>query len=470
MASATALAQNVYLECRVVSGLPPLDGGVQVSSDAGMPVVVVSDAGVDAGPKDAAVAVDAAAPVDPSKYSYTACAAEFSQCAFTGSHYVRFGVPGAYTYTLKTGGVLCSFQVLGDPAPGKTKSCAVSGSPTTVIPADAGTPVVVPPITGSVDRPAASKGVGLYVKGSVLFDGNGKEFRIRGANATHEDVPELATKDLPYNATRFIAYFNSDPNRVVKDMSDPAIGWSSAYKRVQIPGDWGATCSNDLNKFNAAVALWVKNAKLYQAVEENMILNIANEALDANQWLAAYTSAVQQIRAAGWNGAFMIDASGCGQDPTELINGDAAKVLAADPQHNIIFSLHVYGAFADTLGGVPKSYSQQNEIGPTMDAMKATGLAFVIGEFGPRCADSCGGFSPPAPDPMRVVALAEAHGFGWMPWAWSNNSMADSKSNGNDMDFLWTNNVYTTDADLTPWGLLVKQAWQQYGAKPATTF
>jgi hypothetical protein len=52
------------------------------------------------------------------------------------------------------------------------------------------------------------------------------------------------------------------------------------------------------------------------------------------------------MRTAGYLGPLMIDAGGCGQDEADLALY-AADLFNSDPQHNIIFSYHMYGGTND---------------------------------------------------------------------------------------------------------------------------
>jgi hypothetical protein len=67
---------------------------------------------------------------------YTACAAEWSRCAFSGTRNVRYGVGGVYAPTRSfTGGVDCRNSSFGsDPQPGVAKTCYVEDTAVTPTP------------------------------------------------------------------------------------------------------------------------------------------------------------------------------------------------------------------------------------------------------------------------------------------------------------------------------------------------
>jgi aryl-phospho-beta-D-glucosidase BglC (GH1 family) len=122
-----------------------------------------------------------------------------------------------------------------------------------------------------------------------------------------------------------------------------------------------------------------------------------------------------------WLGTIVIDAGSCGQDPYDLIN-HAQAVYDADPQHNVVFSIHVYGMWCDLAAGVPCDQAPGwggYDLPTLFDAMAATGLPFLIGEFGPG-ADI--GPSPTMLTPGTVITNADARNFGWIAWAWDDKA------------------------------------------------
>ena len=424
---------------------------------------------------------------NPAALVYRACdsgGAEFTTCAFKGTKYVRFGTaPNLYNYKTYTGGVSCDFRTLGDPAPGKTKTCTIADVPVVTAP-DAGTcscpcavtdasvppvvvepPVVVPPVSGTATRPSASKGKGFFVIGTKLYDANGKEFRMRGTNKTHQDNWSPGLAKTKSNATRWIVYFTEQPERTIQDMQSPNIGGSTASKAVQIPGYWDGTCKSDSGTFNTMVNRWVRDAAKYQAFEKYMILNIANEWGDnAEAWRDAYVAAIPKIRAAGWNGAIMVDAPNCGQNPAPVIKYGAA-ILAADPQKNVVFDIHIYGMWRDTVGGVPTQWNDTPDLRYTFDALRATGLAVVIGEFGPGRNV---GASPTMITPARIVEEAEAHGLGWLSWSFDDNNLPNGMSNDDSFSHSY-NGRYDSPSDLTIFGKTMVEIWNRL-ATPASIF
>jgi mannan endo-1,4-beta-mannosidase len=383
--------------CNVTVNNPAIDAGLPVA-DASAPVdATVPDAAV----VDAAPAADASKPVDASVVDATA-----------------------------------------------KDAAAVDASPAPVPDAS------VPP-SGVVARPAASRGVGFYVVGSKLYDANGVEFRIRGLNRVHWDSNSPGIAATGANTQRWIIDFSRSATANLTLMQQDI-----AQRRVTVPGNWGTkSCPDTASDLSAIVDTWVAQAAQWNTIERYSIINIVNEwgppAANSTVWRDSYVTAVQRMRAAGYHGTLMIDASGCGQDP-DAIPMFGAAVLAADPEHNIVFSQHIYGFYGSP--NYPGQQWSQTTIESQMARLKATGLAIVIGEYGPGANI---GPSPTTIDPVYVMQLANANGFGHLAWAIDDGP---ATGRGDDWFALTRDGTYTKSSDLTAFGVKVIEG-SPYGIK-----
>jgi len=194
----------------------------------------------------------------------------------------------------------------------------------------------------------------------------------------------------------------------------------------------------------ADVDAWVAEAAAWKKYERASMINISNEAGASNStdWRDQYIIAVGRMRAAGYGGLLMIDSGGCGQDVDDIAKYGAA-VLAADPLHNIVFSLHVYG---DT--------PNVTTLNTNLDRLKATGLSIVIGEFGPGRNI---GPSPTNLAPADLMASALARGIETLAWAADDNNLPNSMADDNWFSLFYNLlKAYTGDsADLTTFGKVV---------------
>ncbi len=81
---------------------------------------------------------------------------------------------------------------------------------------------------------------------------------------------------------------------------------------------------------------------------------------------------------------------------------------------------------------------------------RRTGAAYIVGEFGPGHGI---GVSSTSVTGHQIIAAAEAHGIGWLAWAWDDNDLPGGASN--DYWFSMTYHgpgIYTREADLTRFG------------------
>jgi hypothetical protein len=139
-----------------------------------------------------------------------------------------------------------------------------------------------------------------------------------------------------------------------------------------------------------------------------------------------------------------VTSGGCGQNNDDLVN-HAAAVLNSDPQKNVIFDQHIYGNWQ--AGGNGASW--QTDLTAGLDAMAATGVPFIVGEFGPGRNI---GPSPTMTTPAQIIQAADAHGFGWIAWAWDDPAGEFSSQPTDDWFALSFTGDYQSSADLTTFG------------------
>lgn len=296
---------------------------------------------------------------------------------------------------------------------------------------------------------------------------------LRGVNQTHWDSPG-APKGIPISGATAV--------RLAVDFKQsPAANLARAQAWIDqgitpIPGSWAGTCKSDAASLAAIVDTWVAQASTWTQLKSP--INIANEwgpgAMIQQQvspwaklpnyvWRDSNITALERMRAAGYVGQIVIDAGSCGQDAM-TVTRDGAAVLAADPLHNVLFDVHVYGGFHLATADAPTLSWQQDYVA-SFAALKASGLPIIIGEFGPGRGI---GPSPTMVTPERVIADAEANGFGWLAWAWDDNNLGNCQAN--DAWFSMTVNCgrYTgLDTELTTFGRTIIAQLKQYNAKPA---
>lgn len=307
--------------------------------------------------------------------------------------------------------------------------------------------VVPPPASGAAQRPAYNTGTGFFVLGKTLYDAAGYEFRIRGVNKGHYDQDHYTiANNMKANAVRWNMWdaANTMPAQIVA-----ARAWI-AQKIVPIPGNWAATCKESSADLTSVVDLWVAQAGLWTAadLQHYAIISVANEWGPSSSaiWRDSYITAIQRLRNAGYRQTLMIDSGGCGQDAANLLQY-AQAVFDSDPQKNIIFSLHIYGAWSR-----PATQTWQQDYDTLLAQMALLNVPIVIGEFGPGRNI---GPSPTPIAPLEIMTSAEGYKWGWMAWALDDNNLAGAKSDDNWFAMLYNNFAYASSADLTIFGKVV---------------
>jgi len=163
--------------------------------------------------------------------------------------------------------------------------------------------------------------------------------------------------------------------------------------------------------------------------EAFLLINIANE-WSGNDFRGGYTAAVQAMRTAGINHTLFIDANGFGQNAASIMN-DGAALLAADPQHNLMFSVHMYDQYATSSGG-------RTKITSTLQSAVTAQLALVVGEFGWQAGN------PVTPiDAAFIMSECARLKLGYLGWSWKGNSTAQAYL---DLAVDWEG------AQLSSWG------------------
>jgi mannan endo-1,4-beta-mannosidase len=334
-----------------------------------------------------------------------------------------------------------------------TYTLTCSGASGTTPVAKSTTVTVATTASGGVARPPYNTGHGLFVLNGKLYDSKGIEFRIRGVNLCHYDStphsgPGIARSNA--NAVRIALWLSSVPtaqyvNAVQTYISDKEVAIPTMF---EVPGSTARLSGDEsTTDLNAAVSNWVTNFPYYSAMQQHLIINIANEwgPRASATWASAYESAIARLRAAGYTAPIMIDSGNSGQDPTDLLTY-AKQVFDSDPQKNVIFSFHVYyGIWPGWTAATLNSFALQLQ-----SLSASSGMAFVFGEFGPG-RDI--GPSPTTLTPQQVIGAAEAAGIGWMGWAWDDNDLANGASDNSGFSMTLNGpGMYTSASDLTSYG------------------
>ncbi len=309
------------------------------------------------------------------------------------------------------------------------------------VPEPTGPPITLNPNppAGQVRKPAGMLTNGFFVTGGRLYDKFGNDFVPRGLN--NPDVWfDIGDQYFAYNALDNIAADGANVVRIVWETA--ATGGTPALLRriirhvvelrmvplIELHDVTGGTSNQDLLNMVA----YYTSAPVKQILldfEAFLLINVANE-WSGNDFRGGYTAAVAAMRAAGINHTLVIDANGFGQNATSIMN-DGAALLSADPQHNLMFSVHMYEQYANNAGGHAKITS-------TLQAAVTASLPLVIGEFGWQAGN------PLMPiDAAFIMSECVRLKLGFLGWSWKGNGAAQAYL---DLAVDWEG------AQLSSWG------------------
>ena len=263
---------------------------------------------------------------------------------------------------------------------------------------------------------------GFYVQGRDLYDRNGERVLLRGFNKmnvwTDPDgsisFPEI--RKTGANTVRIVwAMTPGDWDPTAADL-DAVIGNAVANRLIPMielhdaTGNWAG--------LPALVDWWVRPdvVAVIRKYEQVLLVNIGNEVGDdtvtTEMFVAGYRSAVERMRDAGIRTPLVIDAPDWGKNLT-VLTAAAPALLDADPEHNLVFSVHLYW---------PKAFGADAEFIRTHLQLAAdAGYPLVVGEFsrygayaGGASICSAGGET----DYRTILAECDRLGIGWYAWEW----------------------------------------------------
>ena len=278
----------------------------------------------------------------------------------------------------------------------------------------------------------------MHVSGNKLYDANNNEFIFRGINIAHawfSDKTEFSISEvasLGANSVRIVLACGKTYAKTLYTEVKQIINWCENYGLVCVLELHDFTGSDDPSDITyTALNYWNEMKDLVNAHKNYVIVNIANEWQGTwNQgslWGDTYVSAVKSLRSIGIENCIMIDASGYAQE-TEPVIKDAQRVLASDPNSNVIFSYHVYSALG----------KDDDTLLAGFNGLRNTGVCWIAGEFG---------FWQNGGDVVykTLMSYCQTYGIGWIAWSWSGNGGIDTCLD------LTSPNTFSKN-DLTSWG------------------
>ena len=257
---------------------------------------------------------------------------------------------------------------------------------------------------------------GFFVQDRFLYSKDNEKVILRGVNHMFiwtdregKTIPEIAKTGA--NCVRIV--WNTRGR--VSDL-DNIMGLCISNGMIPIPEIHDTT--GNWERLPEALDFWLRDETLQMISnhQEYMILNVGNEPgageIPESEFVAVYQMIVTKMRAAGIRVPIMIDADMWGQDEKILLSA-GPKLLQADPEHNLIFSVHMWWPSEKHDPKATGFATVQERVTATLEKSVELKLPFVVGEFAPVAA---GGVKEV---PYKhIMAEAERLNIGWMAWSW----------------------------------------------------
>jgi mannan endo-1,4-beta-mannosidase len=297
---------------------------------------------------------------------------------------------------------------------------------------------------------------GLRVSGRHLLTPCGDTLVIRGVNKMTIWTDDLDVRKASYaeikrtgaNCVRIVWLAQPSPfeqdagpdglDRTIQDAIDAGL----------IPMVELHDATGDFSRLPIAVNYWTSPAvaAVVKKHERYLLVNIANEAGDETvtdqQFTSAYTQAVNALRSAGIRTPLVIDAADWGKNLEQLVRV-GSPLQQSDPDHNLLFSVHMYWAVTD---GADADFIRDQ-----INAGVNAGLPFIVGEFTEwfNRDDQCTSQT----DYRSIIQYCQQFGIGWLAWEWGpGNEYADPTC---EIMNMTTNSTYATLRDT--WARVVAE-------------
>lgn len=309
----------------------------------------------------------------------------------------------------------------------------------------------------------------LTVQGTKIKNKCGTDFVMRGVNFggywqydvnnrmnTLNRIKEI--KKSGTNTVRLPWSANTEYSRDYKVL-DTLIKHIVASKMIAMVELHDLTCAN-LTPANIQIATnyWTSANVLavLKKYENYLILNIANEV--GSDWqgntpavvqkmIDAYTPSIIALRNAGLKCPITIDATDCGQNIEALVSA-APTLLANDPDHNLIFSAHLYW----------NNDNYTTRLTNAADNAVTAGICLIIGEF--SVAQDCPLNATPN-DYVAIMQVCNLKNIGYLAWEWGGsrqygaNGLCPDDERGVGYSRLTMTGLSGLYADRAGWGLTV---------------
>jgi mannan endo-1,4-beta-mannosidase len=324
---------------------------------------------------------------------------------------------------------------------------SLNGSKSVVIDVDdivasiSDTPPPDPTPTPNPDPTPIPSGSTMKTNGRFLYDACGQKVVMRGVNqmtcwtdwvgTPRDGLPMFAEiSKTGANVVRIVWISDAGANTPAITIAqlDTAITNAVANGLIPMIENHDKTCMWSTKDVTDVLNWWTtpEMKALIAKHQKYLLINFANEmsAPNKTEYVKEYSRVLTTMRSAGIHVPIVIDSSGCGQDEAMIMNAGPA-LIAADPDHNVVMSLHIY-------------WMDQNaaRIAKAVNDSVALNIPMIIGEFASVSTDCS--------TPIlwkEIIKQAQINQIGYLPWSWDNQNAcathAMTKDNNMSFSTLW---------------------------------
>lgn len=285
---------------------------------------------------------------------------------------------------------------------------------------------------------------GFFVQDRFLFSKDNEKVILRGINHMFiwtdregKTIPEIAKTGA--NVVRIVWNMRGR----VSDL-DNIIQECIANNMIPMPELHDATGAWD--KLTQILDFWLRDEVLQMISnhQEYLLLNFGNEIgdgeIDTEEFFNAYNTVVTKMRAARIRVPIIIDADEWGQSTNNIMK-QGRRLLQSDPEHNLMFSVHMWWP-SEKHDPIKTGYpTVEARITGELEKSVALGIPLIIGEFAPVAVKGVREIPY-----KHIMAEAERLEIGWLAWSWGPGNY-DSP----EMD-MTTHSSFNT---LVGWGKVV---------------
>lgn len=273
----------------------------------------------------------------------------------------------------------------------------------------------------------------FYTMKSKLYDPCGIEFNMKGVNYAPYNWGyagnELLLNEIAQTGANTVrlSWYANNPDAKTHSVYT-AFKLAAVLDKCTLEGMLPVielhdqTCQNNPQALISLTDFYLQSdvKNVLMARQDKLIINIANESLFVlwagnvssaqNTFKITYNSIITKLRDAGYTCPLMIDSPDCGTN-SDALAAVGQEIINADPQHNIIFSIHTYWySFANNN---PTTMLQKLQV------VVNSGIPFVLGEVANQQDDAqvCQYTLPY----QQMLVGCQSLGINWLAWSWCND-------------------------------------------------